>query len=429
MYSAHRRHLLTGTVILLAIAVSAPAQTLPRLTSLQPGADLAPGSLEPGVLAGARLVVDGALLRQLRTPGDRLVMQLQADTTVIGVLDELTDDRFNGYVWSGHVAGVPFSSVILLLDEGDVTGEVRTGSRRFAIRPAGPGRGLALETDPRVEDFGDDAVRPPARPFAASRSPRPARAANAVIDMLGLYYPLVATEAGSAKQVKTDFRIAVASFNTALKNAKVNMSVRLMSVKKIPYGKTATDSDSTTTILQDLTGAGDGQMDKTHTFRNKFGADFVSLAIDDNQAICGKGWLNGNGDGVPETDRDWAFNVITWTCLAKLTSLTTAHETGHNMGLNHDRDNAREPVFYGAYDFSYGFRVPGQFRTIMAYSCQQFGGMPECPRITNFSNPAVKYAGVATGVKITSPTSADAATSLNRDGAVFESFMPCKKKC
>lgn len=429
MSTRFRRHLPAATIIALAIAASAPAQVLPRLTGLQAGATLAPERLDAGVLRRQRLTIDAALLQQLRTPGDRMAVELFTDTAVVAVLDRVTDDRFNGYVWNGHIAGDPFGAVILVLEDGDVTGEIRTQGRRFALRPAGPGRGLALETDLRVEGFGDDAVVPPARLPVDSAAIRPAGAAKSVIDILGLYYPLVQTEAGSAKQVKADFRAAIAAFNMALMNANIDMTVRLMSVKKVTYGKTATDSESTTIILQDLTNATDGQMDKAHSLRNKFGADFVSLAIDDNQAICGKGWLNGNGDGVPPTDNAWAFNVITWKCLALLTTLTTAHETGHNMGMNHDRDNSRESIFFGAYDFSYGFRVPGHFRTIMAYSCQSFGGLPECPRVTYFSNPKVNYEGVATGVKDSKPDGADAATSLNLDRAVFEGFTACKKKC
>jgi hypothetical protein len=71
------------------------------------------------------------------------------------------------------------------------------------------------------------------------------------------------------------------------------------------------------------------------------------------------------------------------------------------MGCHHDHDNAGGALF----PYSYGWQDPLEaFRTIMAYNCTG-----NCPKAQHFSNPAVSYSGLPTGVA----DYADNARSLN----------------
>jgi hypothetical protein len=103
---------------------------------------------------------------------------------------------------------------------------------------------------------------------------------------------------------------------------------------------------------------------------------------------------------------------------------------GHNMGSVHDRANTSGG---GAYPYSYGYQYiknpgnadPSNFSTIMAYDNCDEG----CPTIGYFSNPAVTYNGIATGVPITSGLAADNALSLNNTRGFVAGFRATPGNC
>ena len=69
----------------------------------------------------------------------------------------------------------------------------------------------------------------------------------------------------------------------------------------------------------------------------------------------------------------------------------------HNLGAMHARAQFSEELIdvyakRGILPYAYGIRFPGQFRTIMSYSCS-----PTCPRINYFSDPTKASNGVAIG--------------------------------
>ena len=87
-----------------------------------------------------------------------------------------------------------------------------------------------------------------------------------------------------------------------------------------------------------------------------------------------------------------------------------AHELGHNMGCDHDRDHASN---YHAYPYSYGYDVKGKFGTIMSY---------DGPKITYFSNPKVTYQGRRTGKPARKPDAADNARTINNPRTIVANF-------
>jgi hypothetical protein len=82
-----------------------------------------------------------------------------------------------------------------------------------------------------------------------------------------------------------------------------------------------------------------------------------------------------------------------------------AHELGHNLGSQHDRENATKPP---AFDHSYGYKIPDQWRSVMAYST----GCSSCPRMPFFSNPYLTFEGAPTGVHGGDPDGADNALTF-----------------
>ena len=94
-----------------------------------------------------------------------------------------------------------------------------------------------------------------------------------------------------------------------------------------------------------------------------------------------------------------AFVVVYYDCATGYYSF--AHELGHLMGARHDEnhDATTTPFAYG-HGYEHPSSVSGQnFRTIMAYACN---APTSCdPRIQYWSNPNVKYNGVATGTAAT----------------------------
>ena len=104
-----------------------------------------------------------------------------------------------------------------------------------------------------------------------------------------------------------------------------------------------------------------------------------------------------------------AFNVVDRTCAAG--NLSYAHELGHNMGLQHDPNNASSSP---AYPYAYGYQHPaGAFRTVMAYPCPTGA----CPRLMYFANPSVSYSGMPTGT-----ASQNTALALNNTASTVANF-------
>ena len=87
---------------------------------------------------------------------------------------------------------------------------------------------------------------------------------------------------------------------------------------------------------------------------------------------------------------------------------TTAHEIGHLVGLGH----SFEQFSVGAFPWSRGHAVFGEFGTIMSYAEPVFRGVG----LNVFSNPHLDCVGKPCGIAHTEPNShgsADAALTLN----------------
>jgi hypothetical protein len=167
--------------------------------------------------------------------------------------------------------------------------------------------------------------------------------------------------------------------------------------------------------LSRLRSNGEGYYDEVHPLRDQTGADLVAM-LSTETGYCGIAYLNhpqNSGEDV------WAFSVTSayagYACLP----LTLGHELGHNQGLCHNREETG--CTNPAYSYGYGYRVCGNFRTVMSYSCSGE------TRIYNFANPSVTYSGLPTGIaEADSPqNSSEAWRALNDSALDVASWRGC----
>jgi len=198
---------------------------------------------------------------------------------------------------------------------------------------------------------------------------------SAVVDV-GLLYTLAARlQAGGTAQMQAIAAQVISDSNTIFARSGVATQFRLI-------GTTEFDFVETVDMQLDLERLINSSA--ARSLRDGARADVVQLLVSSPQSpSCGVGALLTS----LASDFD-AFSVADVACLAQY---TPTHEMGHNMGSHHaPEDGAGGALF----PYSYGFKDPARgFRTVMAYACVS----ADCPRIANFSNPAVTHNGGATG--------------------------------
>ena len=90
---------------------------------------------------------------------------------------------------------------------------------------------------------------------------------------------------------------------------------------------------------------------------------------------------------------------------------TSTHELGHSMGSQHARE---DPVNRSVFPYSFGYKWPGRFRTVMAYECQA-----DCPAILAFSSSHMRYTGLPAGTR-----DDDNALSIENTAYTVANFRP-----
>jgi hypothetical protein len=159
------------------------------------------------------------------------------------------------------------------------------------------------------------------------------------------------------------------------------------------------------TDLNRLTNGGDGYMDNVPSLRDTYGADLVSMFVENGQ-YCGYGWIGPSAS--------YAFTVVNRGCASA--NYSFPHELGHNLGARHDPyvDASTTPYAYG-----HGYVDAAQaWRDVMAYNnaCAAVG--VSCVRIGYFSTPGLTYAGDPLG----SASTADVVRVHNDNAVTVANF-------
>lgn len=226
---------------------------------------------------------------------------------------------------------------------------------------------------------------------------------SATIDILVVYTPQAKADHGGKSGAENMITTAAAQANTALKNSKINATIRVVHMAEVTYTEGAGVADDLAAVTDGSTPA----LQQVHQLRLQYKADLVTLFTAAHGASSvGVGWLMP-GQAIPDN----GYNVVE---LQAAPMLTFIHETGHGLGCNHTKDGGSA----GAFPYSFGHRFKptdlkapsSDYRTVMAYA----PGV----RVPYFSNPSVSYYGTATGVT----DDADNARTINQTASIVAAY-------
>jgi hypothetical protein len=196
-------------------------------------------------------------------------------------------------------------------------------------------------------------------------------------DVMIVYSDDARAQAGGTNAIRSECANAVAQMTITYLNSSLPIRARLVHMEEVSYNESGSFEDH----LERLTDPSDGILDGVHGTRDTVDADFVSLFVADSES-GGLGWCMAGSDE--------AFCIVRWE--QATSSLTLAHEVGHNLGCAHNPEDADcEPTDNG-YGHNFFVDAENMWRhSVMAYSRNG------STRVGWYSNPSIFYMGEPTG--------------------------------
>ena len=306
--------------------------------------------------------------------------------------------------WAGGISGVDDSSVTFSYFDGAAAGSIRLPNATIKIRRV-EGDIYAVEKI-NAQDFPDE-DHPPVAPKRKSGLIRKDTTAQCesdptikTISVLMLYTDGAVWAAGSDQNLRTILYDVVGEANLAARNSDVRMEFSIVHFEKAAISKGKKPPEYLDNLTKDAS---------IKKLRDRHRAHIVSLLDDLHQPkyYCGIGHVMQ--DPV-SADRSVGYNIVDFSCAWD--NLSWIHEVGHNFGAAHNSENAESR---GLFAYSYGQRWPNQFRSIMAYKCDD---ATPCNRLARFTNPRIVYSGVSIG----DASLADNARTLNQSRCTVASW-------
>lgn len=316
------------------------------------------------------------------------------------------DTDVNGTVSvTGKLTGYPASYLIVTINsngESLLNVEIPELSERYSTRTdLGSKQYYLAETDPDHEPAatcGGAVIAEAPEPLTVNESLRPSSSrvmacttpafgadptSPATIRLLVVY---TADAAGWASVNATGIHNLIASgialTNTVWSNSEGNATLELAHSAQVGYE----DSNQLGLDLERLQNQNDGYLDEIHQLRKLHDADLVTLVVRPSGTnIAGIAFLLNSPGGAPQI----GFSTI---AVNTFNSYVTAHEIGHNLGMEHDVENANE-IFPPIVPYAFGWRWTGNdsntYRSVMAYA--------PGARIGRYSDPTHTFQGAPTG--------------------------------
>ena len=236
-------------------------------------------------------------------------------------------------------------------------------------------------------------------------------------------YSSAITRTISTSAVISAIDLAVANMNTDLQRSAVPVKVVLAGTVSENYTYDGKDPSSTAidNALARIENPSDNVLDHVHAVRYDDKADLVCFLINQvDSTNSGVGYILASPNYT--FNCTYGFSVITFSYLNS--GRTFSHELGHNLGCEHDRQNANTTTgaaAKGTYAYSYGYRFTGkngvQYRDIMSY--------PPGQVIAYFSNPnltAPSPISVPVGSPVGSSTQAYNALTITQNAAEVSAY-------
>lgn len=407
----HNKHIywmgLIGCIWLLLMgkadsAESAAPPGRPLFTAVD-----APTADAPPFAGRARpvLINQTALFPLPEGPAARQVwLNLFPDVGYTALLERVASNRSGSVTWSGRLAGIPHSDVVLVAHDRILVGLVTSPQGVYEIRYLADQWHQVIQVDQNQYPNDDTDLPLPASAQAPSEPPlaRPAGIDDGSwADLLVAYTPQARAAAGGNEAIQAVVELAVAITNLALRNSQIDVQFQLV----YSYETSSNEAGNLLTDLTRLVNRTDGYYDEVHAYRDTYHADYVTLLTAADPTYCGMGYLQSTPDNA--NFESAAFNTVRQACAAG--DLTLSHELGHNMGLRHDwyMDAGVTP-----YPYAHGLASREHlWRTSMAYKdwCTIVG--LTCVRLPYYTNPAVLLDGAPMGVPGLTPTNCVAGQS------------------
>jgi peptidyl-Asp metalloendopeptidase len=393
--------LLVAGVVLLFPAIGArPAEGQePELLRYLDRAWMTAPAAQPAAVAEYLVELDVAALAESDVRPGTLLMP---DQRVYQALPERIELREGeDLAWRGRLIGPEGRQgrATLTVRGGHVAGRIELLPAIYELLPDPERRGWS-----RLVEL-DDAAFPecggthePDAPLGPAWFPTPTHH-DPEIDLMVVYTPASRVAAGGTSQIRAVIQAAVDVTNDSYENSGVHQRVALVHMEEVPYNESGTTMSQQLAWVRNDPGVA--------ALRDAHYADLVAF-ITEGTGACGVAYVMRN---VSVGFAPWAFSVTARSCAVG--NLTFAHELGHNMGAEHNPEDSSVGPGGASYPYSFGHRVPGSFRTVMAYNCS-----PTCPRVPHFSNPMVLVNGLPSGIF----DERENARTLNNTGPVVEQF-------
>lgn len=315
---------------------------------------------------------------------------------------ETTPD--GGYHWIGKTS---IHDVVLTVDDNLITGFIRGGDDTYSIVTALDGGGMDTQSLQRMDAaaFPGDVTEPLA-PAGMKLHGAPKGATAAVpertcfgataepIDVLVVYSPqALAAAGGNATVLENQIDNAITAGTVTLANSDVPAELRLARIEPAPLS--LNEVGTTNDYFNALNNA------DLAVRRRLWSADVVtyltSVGMNGPNAYCGvtRAMRLGGTLGFGYDYAPFAYNVVTWQCGVQNNDLS--HETGHNVGLDHNPGFTSGTPQTNLYPYAFGHSVDGFFRDDMSGSSAASCPLG-CPRQMFFSNPGQQFSGMDRGI-------------------------------